>query len=280
MLRSATLGTNDHGCKLSQCVAVKECPPQYSPSVQLDVQDGIIPICRPPTKRSLHPDARPSDSTASVVLGCKVAVWNRMSKTGQQGQTSALPVLRSIHSAGSSLHQSTISWSIRQDCMWSDPKPPLKFELVRLEAYQRDSATVAIARNGGGCFGLRCCARSGMKYSMIYQIETEHQTMQPSPEWNRLLRPTKIFRIREHIGRSASGRRRTMKLLRIRQVVAATGVSRMTIHRLEKRGEFPRRVQLSRNSVAWHESAVNKWIASRPWATRTKGRLSQSCVRT
>jgi prophage regulatory protein len=70
-----------------------------------------------------------------------------------------------------------------------------------------------------------------------------------------------------------------MKLLRIRQVLAATGVSRMTIHRLETRGEFPKRVQLGRNSVAWHESAVNEWIASRPLATRAKGSALQSCVR-
>jgi len=71
-----------------------------------------------------------------------------------------------------------------------------------------------------------------------------------------------------------------MKLLRIGQVVAVTGVSRMTIYRLERRGEFPNRVQLGQNSVAWHEGAVNEWIVSRPVATRTKGRPSQSFVRT
>jgi prophage regulatory protein len=74
-------------------------------------------------------------------------------------------------------------------------------------------------------------------------------------------------------------RKADLKLLRIRQVMVATGVSRMTIYRLEKRGEFPRRVSVSINSVAWHESAVNNWIASRPIATRTRGPALQRCVR-
>jgi prophage regulatory protein len=61
-----------------------------------------------------------------------------------------------------------------------------------------------------------------------------------------------------------------MKLLRIRQVVSATGVSRMTIYRMEKRNEFPKRVQIGQNSVAWHEGEVEVWIASRPEATRKR----------
>ena len=41
-----------------------------------------------------------------------------------------------------------------------------------------------------------------------------------------------------------------MKLLRVTQVAAMTSLSRMTIWRLEKAGEFPARRQLGRNSVA------------------------------
>lgn len=55
-----------------------------------------------------------------------------------------------------------------------------------------------------------------------------------------------------------------MKLLRAPQVKALTGLSRMTIYRLEQRGEFPSRVRLSRNSVAWRDQDVENWIASRP----------------
>ncbi len=55
-----------------------------------------------------------------------------------------------------------------------------------------------------------------------------------------------------------------MKLLRAKEVVKATGLSRMTIWRLEKDGKFPARRTLGMNSVAWLEDDVNTWIASRP----------------
>lgn len=55
-----------------------------------------------------------------------------------------------------------------------------------------------------------------------------------------------------------------MKLLRIREVMEITGLSRMTIHRMEKAGAFPSRRRLGANSVAWFESDVNTWIQTRP----------------
>lgn len=55
-----------------------------------------------------------------------------------------------------------------------------------------------------------------------------------------------------------------MKLLRIRQVIQITGLSRMTIYRLELAGKFPKRRQLSENSVAWLEADISQWIDSRP----------------
>jgi len=47
-------------------------------------------------------------------------------------------------------------------------------------------------------------------------------------------------------------------------VVSVTGLSRMTIWRLERSGGFPRRRQLGPRSVAWLESDVEEWIHSRP----------------
>jgi predicted DNA-binding transcriptional regulator AlpA len=41
-----------------------------------------------------------------------------------------------------------------------------------------------------------------------------------------------------------------MKFLRIRQVTQLTGLSRVTIYRLEPAGQFPKRRQLSTHSVA------------------------------
>lgn len=59
-----------------------------------------------------------------------------------------------------------------------------------------------------------------------------------------------------------------MKLLRVPQVKALTGLSRMTIYRLEQRGEFSSRMQLGRNSVAWRDQDIENWIASRPSVAR------------
>jgi prophage regulatory protein len=59
-----------------------------------------------------------------------------------------------------------------------------------------------------------------------------------------------------------------MKFLRIRQVMQVTGLSRMTIYRLELAGRFPKRRQLSEKSVAWLESDIASWAESRPIARR------------
>jgi prophage regulatory protein len=55
-----------------------------------------------------------------------------------------------------------------------------------------------------------------------------------------------------------------MKFLRIAQVMQLTGLSRMTIYRLELAGEFPKRRQLSKNSVAWLDTDIVQWAESRP----------------
>jgi prophage regulatory protein len=55
-----------------------------------------------------------------------------------------------------------------------------------------------------------------------------------------------------------------MRFLRIRQVIQLTGLSRMTIYRLELAGEFPKRRRLSKNSVAWLDTDIAEWAESRP----------------
>jgi prophage regulatory protein len=54
-----------------------------------------------------------------------------------------------------------------------------------------------------------------------------------------------------------------LKLLRFPIVRERTGLSRSTVWRLERRGEFPRHVQISANIVAWREDEVTAWIESR-----------------
>ena len=61
-----------------------------------------------------------------------------------------------------------------------------------------------------------------------------------------------------------------MKFLRIGEVMQLTGLSRMTIYRLELAGEFPKRRQLSKNSVAWLDTDIAQWAESRP-VSRLRG---------
>jgi prophage regulatory protein len=53
------------------------------------------------------------------------------------------------------------------------------------------------------------------------------------------------------------------RLLRFPTVRERTGLSRSTIWRLERRGEFPRHHRISANVVAWVETEVIDWIQSR-----------------
>jgi prophage regulatory protein len=66
-----------------------------------------------------------------------------------------------------------------------------------------------------------------------------------------------------------------MKFLRIPQVMQFTGLSRMTIYRLELAGQFPKRRQLGKNSVSWLEADLVQWADSRPVA-RLRGTPNSS----
>ena len=55
-----------------------------------------------------------------------------------------------------------------------------------------------------------------------------------------------------------------MKILRIQDVINVTGLSRTTVWRLERRGDFPRRLILGQNSCGWVAQEIQDWIASRP----------------
>lgn len=54
------------------------------------------------------------------------------------------------------------------------------------------------------------------------------------------------------------------RLLRQDEVEHLTGLSRTTIWRRERKGEFPARRQIGGGIVAWLSSEVNEWITTRP----------------
>lgn len=52
-------------------------------------------------------------------------------------------------------------------------------------------------------------------------------------------------------------------VLRTQQLREYIGLSRTTIWRLEKSGQFPKRVRLGQNSVGWLKGDVDTWLESR-----------------
>jgi prophage regulatory protein len=56
-------------------------------------------------------------------------------------------------------------------------------------------------------------------------------------------------------------------ILRIPDVVARTGLSRVSIWRKVREGKFPPPLELSSNAIGWPESEIAQWQASRPRRT-------------
>lgn len=52
------------------------------------------------------------------------------------------------------------------------------------------------------------------------------------------------------------------RILRIGTVLDRTGLTRSTLYRKIKAGEFPSQIQISSNCVGWRESAVAAWLGN------------------
>ena len=50
------------------------------------------------------------------------------------------------------------------------------------------------------------------------------------------------------------------RIIRIKAVLAQTGLSRTSLYRKIQLGTFPRQVALSQRCVGWHQSAISEWI--------------------
>lgn len=53
-------------------------------------------------------------------------------------------------------------------------------------------------------------------------------------------------------------------LLRLPQVIKATGRSRASIFRDMREGKFPRSVRIGDRAIAWRASDIQEWIETRP----------------
>ncbi|WP_350586641.1 AlpA family transcriptional regulator [Pseudoalteromonas sp. RB2-MNA-CIBAN-0110] len=54
-----------------------------------------------------------------------------------------------------------------------------------------------------------------------------------------------------------------MRLIKLKEVLHITGLSRSTVYRFMGDGGFPMKVELGGNSVAWVESEVEEWISEK-----------------
>lgn len=72
------------------------------------------------------------------------------------------------------------------------------------------------------------------------------------------------------------------RLIKLPEVIAATGLSRSEIYRLEGAGKFPKRVPLSERSTAWSEAEVQEWvrakIAAREQAAQARAGVGRRLV--
>ena len=51
------------------------------------------------------------------------------------------------------------------------------------------------------------------------------------------------------------------RIVRMKTVLARTGLSRSTIYRKIAEGTFPPRIKISVNGTGWRESDINRWVA-------------------
>lgn len=65
--------------------------------------------------------------------------------------------------------------------------------------------------------------------------------------------------------------RKPEKLLRLPDVESLTGLKKSSIYFLAKGGSFPKPLRLSARAVAWRESDIAQWQATRQQAVRGDG---------
>ena len=69
--------------------------------------------------------------------------------------------------------------------------------------------------------------------------------------------------VEDEVEKRVAARAAPDRMLRVPDVVKLTGLHRSSIYRLERQGDFPKRVPLTKKTVAWRASEVAAWIARR-----------------
>ena len=69
-----------------------------------------------------------------------------------------------------------------------------------------------------------------------------------------------------------------IQFIKIRDVIAISGLSRASIYSGIKQGKFPAQVKLSARSAAWVKSEILEWAAARVRASRSDLPLGKGSV--
>jgi prophage regulatory protein len=64
------------------------------------------------------------------------------------------------------------------------------------------------------------------------------------------------------------------RIVRLKTVLARTGLSRSTIYRKIAEGTFPAQLKISTNGTGWHESEIKRWITD-PISWRPNGKFDE-----
>lgn len=65
------------------------------------------------------------------------------------------------------------------------------------------------------------------------------------------------------------------RIIRLKTVLARTGLSRSTLYRKIAEGTFPAQIKISVNGAGWRESDINQWVADPiSWHTRARQKNS------
>ena len=62
------------------------------------------------------------------------------------------------------------------------------------------------------------------------------------------------------------------RLLRLKEVMNRTGLSRSTIYALIPKGEFPKQILITERCVGWDEDQIQNWILIKLERSQLKGR--------
>ncbi|HKK43877.1 MAG TPA: helix-turn-helix domain-containing protein [Balneolaceae bacterium] len=68
----------------------------------------------------------------------------------------------------------------------------------------------------------------------------------------------------------------SLNILRPSDLAEMLNVSRVTIWRMQKRGDLPPRKKISNRCVGWTEKTIENWLESRPFADPNEEEKRQS----